>query len=469
MENVTQTVVDFAMETGFDDLPDEVKQESKRVLLDSLGCALGGIVTDKGRYAIRLARKLQGPPESTIIGIGDKVSSGSAAFANGELINALDMDAILSPPGHVAPYVIPACLALAESEWASGKDLILAIALGHEISIRIAAALTRMYSTDSEGKLKVSDVFGFDSSILGGIIGCGKILELDREKMLHAMGIAAYATPIPAFIKWGMTPPAAMTKYTSTGWVSLAEVIAALLAEMGYTGDTSVLDGDYGFWKMFASDKWEPNIVTEKLGKEWQFLGISYKPYPCCRCMHGALDSFIEIMEENNLTPQDIESVGILAHPLDDLPLWQNVEITTHIDAQFSVPYNFAVAAYGINLGADWQDPRVMKDPRILDFMKKVSHGLHPDWGKARLQDPRSMLSSVEVTAKGQTFKKEKTWAKGDPSPEEGKMKDEELEAKFRSNASKILDEHKIEEAVKTVFELEKAEDISELLEYLSL
>ena len=133
MPNETRELVKFGEETDFEDLPDEVRHEAKRVLLDSVGCALGGIMVDKGRFSIQFARKLGAGTESTILGTGDRVSSAAAAFANGELINALDMDAILAP-AHVSPFVIPASLALAESRGASGKDLIVAIALGHEIS-----------------------------------------------------------------------------------------------------------------------------------------------------------------------------------------------------------------------------------------------------------------------------------------------------------------------------------------------
>jgi len=123
MEGVTQQLVDFVQDLQFKHLPEEVVHETKRILLDSLGCALAGVATDKGRLSIQLARRLGEKPESTIIGIGDKVPTTSAAFANGELINALDMDIVLIPgAGHVSPFVIPASLAIAESTKASGKD-----------------------------------------------------------------------------------------------------------------------------------------------------------------------------------------------------------------------------------------------------------------------------------------------------------------------------------------------------------
>lgn len=465
MEGVTKEVVRFAVETKFDDFPDEAVHEAKRVFLDSVGCALGGIDVDKGKISVQFARALGGANESTIIGVGDKVSSAAAAFANGELINAIDMDSLLFP-AHVSPFVIPAPLALGESGRASGRDLIVAIALGHEIATRIGRALQEA-PFDEEGKFQLSDVGGFSSTILGGAIGAGKILRLGEDKMLHAVGLAGHMTPVPAEVKWRMVAPSSMDKYLSAGWASLTCVTAVLLAEMGYTGDTELLDGEYGFWKFYCARTWRPDKLLQKLGEEWQFLETSYKPYPCCRLIHGALDCFNEIIEENHLIPEDIERVRALANPLLDAPVWRNTQIATHVDAQFSIPYIFAVAAHRIP-NADWQDPDTLKDSRILEFMEKVSFDPHPDYGRTWLQNPKHDLSSVEVVAKGQSFKKEKLRAKGDYSSEEAKMKDGELEAKFRINASKVLRQENIDKAVKAIFELEKMGDISELLAILS-
>ena len=130
MSSLSQELARFVVETKFEDLPGEVVYEAKRLLLDSIGCAIAGITSDTGKISVGLARRLGGPPESSIIGLGDKVSCCNAAFVNGELIRALDYDAVY----HIPPFVIPPSLALAESVRASGRDLILATVLGHEIS-----------------------------------------------------------------------------------------------------------------------------------------------------------------------------------------------------------------------------------------------------------------------------------------------------------------------------------------------
>jgi 2-methylcitrate dehydratase PrpD len=471
MESVTGRVVDFIEGMQFKHLPSAVVHEVKRVFLDSLGCALGGMTTDKGRLGIQLARRLGGPPESTVIGIRDKVSATSAAFANGELINALDFDAVMVPGGgHVSPYVIPAPLAIAESVKASGKDLILALALGHEVATRLGLSLRGMMRYVKEGgvgNVVLSEVYGYSFCIFGGTVAAGKLLKLNPKKMSYALGITGSLCPVPSMMKWSSSPPPAMAKYGSPGWIGEAEVTAALLAEMGYTGDTSVLDGERGFWKFYASDRWKPENLTEKLGQQWQTLNMNYKPYPCCRIMHSALDSFIKIIDENRLMPEDIEKVRVLLNLLSEEPVWHNREVKTHIDAQFSVPYVFAVAAHRVRIGTEWQDSATINRPDIQAFMDKVTFVTHPDFVEMMLEDPINMLSSAEVVAKGNTFCEEKVWAKGDPYPEEARMTDDELIQKFTDNACHVLSKDKIDKAVGLIFQLEELADISELLESL--
>ena len=467
MAGITQRIAEYALEARYEDIPDDVKMECKRILLDSLACALGGVATQKGRLAIGLARKLQGSPEATIIGVGDKLSLAGVAFANGEMMSALDFDVTLLP-SHLSPWVLPASLAFGEKNHCSGKELILSIALSHEITTRIARALTSLFKVDREGNWSLPKSSGLGLCLIGGVIGTGKLLNFDLQRILYAMGVAGHYAPVAGGKKFANTIPGIMTKYSPAGWISMGEVIATYLAEMGYMGDTTVLDGDFGFWKMVGSEKWEPDQVMDGLGEKWTVLETTYKPYPCCRAMHAGMELLWEIMNENNFTAEDIEAINFMGHPLVSNPLWRNKAISNHIDAQFSVPYVFAVAAYGVKL-TEWQDPRTMKDPRILEFMNKVSQGVHPDFGKIVLKEGKARIHAVEVTAKGQTFKREKTWAKGDVTPEEARMTNEDLVEKLRTFSSTLLSEEQIDELSKTVFGLEKVNDIAALSPLFSI
>jgi 2-methylcitrate dehydratase PrpD len=475
MAGLMDEIARFVIQTRFDDLPPKVIQETKRMLLDSIGCAIAGLFTDKGRCSIQVAyRMAAAPAEATIWGTKDKVSCAAAAFANGELINALDMDGLMFPAGHVPPLVTSAPLAIAESKESSGKDIITALAIAYELSVRIAGALSEWRSFIPEGpdkgKMKVPDIHGTGASIFGGTAAAGKLVKLNEQKISHALGIAGHICPVPSMAKWYYTAPNPMTKYISGGWVSQAEITAVLLAEAGYIGDTTVLDGEYGFWRYYGSEKWTPEVITKKLGDKWRFPSRAiYKSYPCCRAMHGGLDCLISILENNSLQPQEIDRITIYIDPLVTLPAWRVKELQSHVDTQFCSAYPFAAAAFRLKIGAEWQEPANYKNPKILDFMKKISVEAHPDYGKALTEDPRSPLSKVEViTRGGQKYVEEKNWKKGNPWPDQARMTDQELREKFRNNVSRILSPDKIDKAVEHLFNLEKLASITELITQLS-
>ena len=132
---VTKVLADFCAGHRFEDLPAEAVNETKRIILDTIACGLGGHGVDKGKMAVELSRLTGGTAEASIIGTKGKVPTSVAAFANGELMNALDWRPVV-PPAHVPPYVLPPVLAIAEARHKSGKDLIAAAALGMEVTSR---------------------------------------------------------------------------------------------------------------------------------------------------------------------------------------------------------------------------------------------------------------------------------------------------------------------------------------------
>lgn len=462
MKKISNELVTFLIETEFKHLPSEIVHEAKRGLLDALGCAVAGIATDKGKIAVSLSKRLGGPQESSILGVGDRVSCVNAAMANGELINGLDFDAI----SHIHPFAIPPALAMAESAKSSGKDLILSTVLAQEVAKRFVLALSNMLTKLTE-EARTPDVFGnSNETIFGATAGAGKILNLSAGEMAHALGIAAYLCPLPVCRDWEDAIPKSMIKYVSAGWICQTSVSAALLAREGYTGNPHVFDGEYGFWRFYGAERWSPEMVVDGLGNKWRFMEMAYKPYPCCRFFHGQLDAFIDIIDKNNLQPDDIESVTSYA-----IPFVANAapyDVQTQIDAQFSLPFVFAVAAHHIKIGAAWQDWETIRDPKIRAFMKKVTMTVDPKAVEVKRKDPKSWPARVEVTAKGRTYSGETTYARG-TNFTDMKATDDELVEKFRSNASRLLTEKKIDRAVECIFSLEKVNDITELTSILAL
>ncbi len=466
----TEQVLDFVNQTGFDDISAAAVHETKRIFLDSIGVGMAALKTDKGRYAMALAKRFGGPPESAILGTRDRVSCGNAAFANGELINAMDYDSFIFPT-HAPPSVIPAPLALGETVGASGKDIILATALGCEISIRLAMSirgLKKIFSTP-EGS-EVGKIVGLKNSVsavgvvtIGGAAGAAKIMKLPPEKLAHALALSAHFTPFPQ-AKWRQTPRMWMTKYVSSGWVSLAEVTAVLLADMGYTSDPTFLDGDLGFWRFFGSDMWDPHALLGGMGKEWRILTtVTQKPYPCCGDFHVGLDCFIKIMKDHDLKPDEIEDVRIQTNPVVTHAMHMTHNITDHIVAQFSMPFSLAAAAFGVSF-AEWQDPERINDPAIIAFQEKIHLEGHPKFLEVQAKEPGSIMTTCEVKTKRGTFVEEGKFARGFAASEKARLSDEELISKFEVDAGKVLPKAKMQKARDLLLNLEKVKNIAEVI-----
>jgi 2-methylcitrate dehydratase len=462
MKKITEDLIAFIASSRYENLPEEVVKEAKRALLDSIGCALGGIATEKGKIAVALAKRLGGREESSLIGLGDRVSCANAAFANGELVNSLDYDAI----SHIPPFVIPPVLAIAESTRASGKDVILSTALGHEISKRLTLALSNMVAKLSK-EAKTPDVFGNSNEcIFGATTGATRILNLSPEQTAHALGIAAYQCSLPVCRDWEDAVPKSMIKYVPVGWICQGAITATLLAEQGYTANPRVFDGEYGFWRFYGAERWDPDLVVNDLGKQWRFLEMAYKPYPCCRFFHGELDCFIRVIEKNHLSPEEIESVKAFGLPFVANPA--PLDVTNQTDAQFSLPFVFSCAAHRIKIGADWQDWDTLRNPKIREFMKKVTMRVDPKAMEAKRNDLRSWFSRVEVIARGVTYVEETMYARW-TNFTDLRATDEELVEKFSANAGRLLTQHKIGEAAECILNLERVKDITRLVELITL
>ena len=216
MKKVAEAFADFALEyRDYDRLPPAVVRETKRVLLNSVGIAVGGIASDKGKIGVQFARLQGGTPEATLLGIGGKYSTSVAAFANAELLNGLDMDGL----PHIPPIVIPAVLAAAEANHASGKELIAALAVGMEVARRLSRVLLSIMTASIAKYGKTPDIFGNSNEhIIGAAVGCGLLMGMNREELLQTIGIAAYYCSLPVCRDWESTMPKSISMCPSPGW-----------------------------------------------------------------------------------------------------------------------------------------------------------------------------------------------------------------------------------------------------------
>lgn len=463
----SETLAHFVEGATYEALPAEVVHESKRILLDSLGCAIAGVDDPKGRIGIDYAQIVgNGDQTATIFGSKRRSSMFGAAFANGELINALDFDAVL-PPGHVSPYVLPGALTVAEADHASGRDLLLAIAISHEISNRFGKAMDYIRDTEG-GTVSMPPVLGYTSTVFGATAAISQLRNAPAEVIANALGVAAAITPVNSHRSWLEHIPVSTIKYTMAGPVVHAALTAAHMAILGHTGDIQVFDdAEYGYPQFIGSTRWEPHKITDGLGSEWNFhRENSFKHYPHCRALHGLLDLLTDTLEGNDIKPAEIDAIRAWGEGHVERASWLTTDVNSAVEGQFSIAHGLAVGSQRLPPSKNWQAPEVMFDSDVLDLVNKVSYARHPDWVSSMKTDPAARPSRIEIDARGHTFSSELRFPKGTPPAGGGVgTSDDELVAKFLVNVEGGLSPETAHAGVQAIMGLETVADVAPLLQ----
>lgn len=464
-QTIVQALATHAHAVKFENLPEPVIHECKRILLDSIGCAFAGLGFQKAKAAVQYAQVMgAGQDAASVLGCGLKVSIPAAAFANAELINAIDMD-VVTFPGHVAPAVLAGAMVMAENQRASGKALIEALALGHDIGNRFGRATDNLRDI-KDGVSTMPKVFGYTSPIFGAAAAMGKLRGHNAEQIASALGIAGCISPVNSMMSWIYHAPATTIKYTMKGGLAAEAVSAVYLAEFGHRGDLQVLDDrDYGYARFIGSEKWAPEHLLHNLGSEWRFAAeTSYKPYPHCRVFNALHDCVRKIVLEHQLQPTEIDSIQIFVEAFAEKPVWTNQEIADVHDAQFSMCHGIAVAAHGLVPGKGWLDENFIRSDSVMTLMRKVKSAPHPDYVNLLSGNAASRPARVELQARGKVFVEEARFPKGSPSPEPASyMTDSELIDKFLHNAEGVLNKQAALELSQQIFALESVPDWSDL------
>jgi 2-methylcitrate dehydratase PrpD len=458
----TAALASFIAETPYEAIPLEARHEAKRLLLDGIGCALGGYTLEAGRIAISSFRRWGGHPGATIVGDGARVPSPTAAYLNAKLGNLLDMDDVLFNMGHLSPVVQWSALALGEEEGRCGRDLVAAFALGFEAGARVFLALGTIFD-NVDGRMVPADTTGFGHAIIGGTAACGRMLGLDAPTMIHALGLGGMHTPAPLSHK--SVTDASMAKYQMDLAASGA-VLSAVLARDGHTGPATILDDDF-YARAMARRRFEPAHLTDRLGEHWHLGVTSIKPYPHCRHTNYALDLVQRIVEKERLRPDEIEAIEVRGFASYGVHPWNTYAPRNEFEAQFSLPYAVAMVAAGVPAGPGWYAKERMQDAALTDLARRVTSVAHPEIAKslaAAWPEPlREVPTAVTIRARGSLFSAEDRFAKGDGFAPTHRLDDEALARKFRANAEAVLSPHAIETLVDAVFDLERMDSLTTL------
>lgn len=461
-EWVTKRMVEYTVGTKFENYPKEVIERTKVLILDSIGCSLGGSRSAIGDSVLATFTKMGGNEEATLIGGGIRVPSIQAAFVNGTNANALDFDDtyLSNGIGHPGSSIIPAAMAVGEWKKASGKDIINAIITAYDVGNRIGLAIQPTYE-------RLQKVWGVGTwQTFGAVVAAAKTMNLNSDQMFNAFGVAGATAPLPNTQKWGWDISERPIHWVKepTGWPCWTGTLAAILAENGFIGNRYILDGENGFWIMAGSDRCDYEKMTLGLGSEYVVMhDMSIKPYSCCRWQHPALDCIKLIKQKNDLQPADVKE--IIINSFSWVKSQEVYEPSSVIDAQFCIPYTATMVVMGYKPGPGWYTAENLNNKEIVSLASKVKVNVDPELEKIYVEG-NVLSAKVEViTQKGERLCEFVRIPSGDPR---NPLTMEEIEDKFRTQASYVLDEEDIFRAMKMISDFEKLDNISELMAILS-
>jgi 2-methylcitrate dehydratase PrpD len=435
---VTQNLARFVVATRWDDVPAPIRHEAKRALLNYFAVALAGCRTDPVEIALQSLAAFSDGRQATVIGRGERMDALSAAFLNAAAANVLDFDDTHLPTViHPTAPVAPALFALAELRRVSGPELLTAFVLGCEMQCRIGIAVSPGHYTKG---WHITATCG----VLGAAAGAGKLIGLDAERMVWALGLAAtQSSGLCECLGW----PA---KSVGVGNAARNGLWSALLADKGFEGPAEPIAGVQGFLNAMA----EPPVwsaLTEGLGETWELAQNAIKPYPCGVVIHPVLDCVLDWRRGH--AGVAVERVVVRGNPLlaqrTDRP-----DIATGRESQVSVQHAVAAALVRGRAGLEQFTDECVGDPAVIamrDKVEVVRDGAIP-----------TSAAQVEVWTKdGTKHALATSAARGSPG---NPMSDRDIEGKLRAIAEAWRPGHDVEPLIDAVWTLERSDDVSELL-----
>ncbi len=357
--DVTRTLAHYLVTARFEDLPEKVRHEGVRTLLNWVGVAVGGSQHDTITDAVAAIAPFSGPPQASLLGRHERFDIMNAAFVNGVASHIFDYDDThLKTIIHPAGPVVPAILALAEYHPVSGQDFLNALVLGVETACRIGNAV---YPNHYDAGWHITGTAG----PFGAAAAAGKLLGLSEQQMRWALGLAA-SQPVGLRESFG-----SMTKSFNPGRAASNGLFAALLAARNFTSSDSMIEARRG-WANTISTKQDYREITEGLGQRYEAALNTYKPFACGIVTHPAIDAAIQLRNQYALTPDQIASVQLRANPLV-LELTGKKSPQIGLEGKFSIYHVIAIALVEGAAGPKQFSDRAVRDPQVVALRNRVS------------------------------------------------------------------------------------------------
>ena len=445
-EKATDTLAQFAAALKYEDLPPKVRDHCKNVLLDTLACAVAGHQGEETGQIGALAAGLAQSEESSVIG-GDHLSLAGATLLNGYLITAVTMCDVHRPTlTHITPEVVPPALAIAERDGRSGRDLLLALAAGFEVTTRVGIGLD--YPAFRARGWHGPGVIG----PFGAAAAVGWLRKFDAETMAKAFGLAG-SQAAGTFAAWG-TPTVKFHQCRG----ALSGLLAALLAEQKFLATREFLTAKDGGLYNTYSNGGQPDAVTAELGQRWELEQIALRLWPSATSIQGMNTAIFDLIERHNIDPAKVRTLRIgLSQPTFDLhgklPNYKG-----KFDALISAHYTAAVILHDRKLTLAQFEAARYDDPKLRKAAAEQIE-VRPDPALAGVQ-----ATAEVVMTDGSTISSRCEHPRGSP---QDPLSRAQIEDKFRTYARGVIPEPNVEEVIDAVNRLEELASVRRLMDLL--
>lgn len=445
-------ITEVIEKTTYDDLPKEVIESAKLFVLDTIGVGIAGSKEPGCREVVEFVTEMGGTPQATVMSYGGKFPAPWATLANSTMMHALDFDDTLDEsPLHANVTVLPTVLAMAEAKGkVTGKEVLTALVLGVDVVCRIG-----MGTTTPLAFVRTATCGSF-----GAAAAAAKVLGLTQEQIINALGIVYSQTAgnTQCLIDGGLV------KRMQPALAAKAGVVSALLAQKGLTGARDVIEGDYGYYKLYERDQWNRAPLFDGLGERFEGMLLSLKPYPTCRITHSSIDAAVDFTREHTIDPATIEKVTVYASQMSKDMVGKPFEIrhSPQVDAQFSIPYTVAVALSRGDVFLNDIQEEAIRDPKILELAKKIEVVVDPT-----IQERSMMQARIEVQTKdNRSFSHGTTALRGNPLRP---LTIEECRQKYRKCVAFSGSERALETADELIDQVTRLEEVTDIGTFMGL
>ena len=445
VQNPTRVLAAFASGLRYERLPNEVKARVKDIVLDTIASALAGHDASETPKVVALARDIANSSESSVIG-GDRLSMAGATLVNGYLITAVTVCDIHRPSScHVTPEVVAPALVTAEAARSSGREFLVAVAAGLEVTTRVGLALDPSpFRTRGWHAPGVTGPFG-------GAAAVGRLLGLDADQQTMAFGIAG-SQAAGTYAQLGTNT---IKFQQSRG--ALSGLISARLASHGFSAAGEILTHpDGGLFTAYAEGG-RPEALLASLGEDWELSRISLRAWPVAVHLQPVVTGLLTLIEDNSITPESIASVRVAVSPTA-YKMHGTVKWDDRFRARLSTPYVIAVVLHDRRCWLEQFTPERVKD-RALDSFIADRVTVQPD---EKLVDGTTRIEII--VRSGRTFTELVTAAKGEP---DNPLSHAEIVAKLDSAARGVISESAAAQATEMISDLENLPSVAELSDVL--